>query len=52
MASLCHITKEKKLSKNSTKIATEKLVLGPFCVCKELSTALLENEIFEASYLY
>ena len=23
-----------------------------FCVCKELSTLLLENEIFEASYLY
>ena len=24
----------------------------PFCVCKELSTLLLENEIFAASYLY
>ena len=23
-----------------------------FCVCKELTTALLENEFFEASYLY
>ena len=25
---------------------------GPFCVCKELAPPLLENEIFEARYLY
>ena len=38
LASLCHITKETILSKNSTKRATwQKTRL--FCVCKELSTA-------------
>ena len=32
--SLCHITKEKNSSKNSTKAATWKLVLGPFVFAK------------------
>ena len=35
---LCHITKEKAFSKNSTKTATWKLVPRPSCVCKELSS--------------
>ena len=51
MASLCHITKEKKLSKNSTKSAIWKRVPGPFMFAKNQAQPLLENEIFE-SYLY
>ena len=38
LASLCYITKEKNLWKNSTKTASRKLVPGIFFVCKELST--------------
>ena len=34
MASLCHSTKEKVLSKNSTKTATWKLVPDPFAFTK------------------
>ena len=34
LASLCHITKEKILSKNSTKTATWKLVPDPFVLAK------------------
>ena len=42
----------KNLSKNSTKIATYKLVPGPFVIAKTSAELLLENEIFEASYIY
>ena len=52
LASLCLITKEKTLSKNSTKIATWKLVPGPFVFANNYAQSLLENETFEASYLY
>ena len=34
LASVCHITKEINLSKNSTKTATWKLVSGPFVFAK------------------
>ena len=34
------------------KIATWKLVPGPFTFAKNEAQTLLENEIFEASYLY
>ena len=43
---------EKVLSKNSTKTQTWKLVPGPFVFAKTLAQPLLENEIFEGSYLY
>ena len=36
-----------KANKNSTKTSSRL-----FCVCKELSSTLLEYEIFEAIYLY
>ena len=52
MASLCHITKKEILAKNSTKTATGKLVSGPFVFAKNYAQPLLENEIFDASYLY
>ena len=52
MASLCHITEEKKLSKSYTKLVARKLVPGPFVFGKNEAEFLLENEIFEASYLY
>ena len=52
LASLCHITKEKISSKNSTKTATWKLVPGPFVFAKNQAQLLLKNEIFETSYLY
>ena len=48
--SLCHIIKEIVLSKNSKKTAISK-VCGPFLFTKNLAQPLLENEIFEASYL-
>ena len=38
----------KKLSKNCGLKTSSR----PFSVCKELKQLLLENEIFEASYLY
>ena len=44
--------KEKILSKNSTKTATWKLVPGPFEFEKNYVQSLLDNETFEASYLY
>ena len=51
LASLCHITKERFLSKNFTKSATWKVVPGPFVVTKNEALPLLENEIFDTSYL-
>ena len=45
LVSLCHIIKEKIVSKTSRKTAISK-VSGP------LEQPLLENKIFEASYLY
>ena len=51
LASLCHIIKEKILSKIYSKTAISK-VPGPFVFTKNLAQPLLENEIFEASYLY
>ena len=42
--------KRKNLSKNSTKTAITK-VPGPFVFTKNLAQSLLENQIFEASYL-
>ena len=51
LASLCHITKEKQLLKKTLKTTTWKLVPGPFVFAKNLAQPLLENEIFEASYL-
>ena len=50
LVSFCHITKEKKLSKNSTKAAAWKQVPYPFVLAK--NQVLLENEVFEASYKY
>ena len=47
--SLCNIIKEKKLSKNSIKTATSKLVPDPFMFAKNYTQPLLGNEIFEAS---
>ena len=44
--------KENILSKNSTKTATWKFIAGPFVFAKNQAQPLLENEIFEASYLY
>ena len=52
MVSLCHITKAKVLSKYSGKTATWKLVPGPLVFLKNQTQPLLENEIYEASYLY
>ena len=51
LVSLCHVTKEKILSKNSLKTAAWKLVQGSFVFTKNYAQPLLENEIFEASYL-
>ena len=44
--------KEKISSKSSTKIAAWKLVPCPFVLAKDSAQLLLENEIFEVSYLY
>ena len=44
--------KRKISSKNSAKTSAWKLVPGPFVFAKNLAQLLLENEIFEASYLY
>ena len=52
MASLCLIIKGKISSKNSAKTAAWKLVPGLFVFAKNYTQFLLENEIFEASYLY
>ena len=52
MASSCHIPKEIISSKNSTKNAAWKLVPGPFAFAKNQPQPLLENEIFDAIYLY
>ena len=51
MASLCHIPKKIISSKSSTKTAAGKLVPGPFMFAKNEAQSLLENKIFEASYL-
>ena len=40
------------LLKNSTKTATGKLVPGPSVFAKNQEQPLLENELFEAIYLY
>ena len=52
LAGLCYTTKEKVLSKISTKTATWKLVSGPFLFAKNQVQPLLENQIFEATCLY
>ena len=44
--------KRKKLSKHFAKTATWKLVPGPFVFTKDKAKPLLENEIYEASYLH
>ena len=44
--------KRKKLSKHFGKIATWKLVPCPFVFTKDEAQLLLENEIYEASYLH
>ena len=49
LASLCHITIEKKLSKSFAKTATQGLVLDPFVFAKNWAQPLLENENFEAT---
>ena len=46
------ILQKKKFHEKIYKNCGLKTSSRPFCVCKELSTTLLENEIFEASYLY
>ena len=51
-ASLCHITKEKTLSKNSTKYTTWTLVSSPFVSIQSLAQPLLEIEIYETTSLY
>ena len=51
LASLYHITKEKFLSKKSTKTATWKQVPGPFVFVKNYAQPLLETEVFEANHL-
>ena len=48
--SLYHATKERILSKNSTKAATWKLASGPFVFAKNQAQLLLQNGIFEANY--
>ena len=52
MASLYHIPKELISSKNFSKSAPWKLVLDPFVFPKNSAQPQLENEIFEAIYLY
>ena len=52
MTSLYHITKEKKLSKNSTETATWNVAPGLFKFAKNYAQPPLENETFEASHLY
>ena len=44
--------KRKNFIKNLYKKYGLKTSSRPFCVCKELSTILFENEIFEASNFY
>ena len=51
MASLCHTTKEKILSKNSTKTATWKLVPGLSVFVKNYAQPILESEFSEATYI-
>ena len=51
LASLCHTTKEKIYSKSFTKTAAWKLVPGPFCVCKELSTTSVGKWNFGSNLL-
>ena len=52
LASLCHITKEKNSSRNSTKPVGWKLVPGPIVFAKNEAQFLLLNEILEGNYLY
>ena len=44
--------KRKKVAKFFAKTATWKLVPGPFVYAKNQGQPLLENEVFEGSYLY
>ena len=44
--------KRKKLLQNLTKTAAWKLVPDPFLFAKNYTQPLLENEAFEANYLY
>ena len=46
------ISQRKKISEDSTKTVTWKLVPGPFEFAKNYAQPLLENETFQASYLY
>ena len=52
MASLYHIPKEIISWKNATKTAAWKLVPGSFVFGSNEATLLMENEIFEAMFLY
>ena len=47
-----HYKKKKIHQKISAETATQKLVPGPFVFTKNEAQSLLENEIFEGSYLY
>ena len=47
-----HYNKKKKISIFITKTAIWKLVLSPFVFAKNNAQTLLENEMFETSYLY
>ena len=49
---LCHIPKEIISSKNSARNVAWKLVPDSFVFVKNLPQPLLENEIFDAIYLY
>ena len=51
LASLCHISKGENLLKHSAKTATFKLFPDRFVFAKNQAQLLLENEIFETSYL-
>ena len=52
LASLCHITKEKKFIKKIHKNCNLKNSPRPCCVCNELGITSIGNDIFEASYLH
>ena len=47
-----YYNKKKKISIFLTKTAIWKLVLSPFVFAKNNAQPLLENEMFETSYLY
>ena len=51
LASLCYITKEKKIIKKFFKNCDWKTRPRPFCDCKKLGITSIQNDIFEARYL-